>query len=333
MKNPDYQQISKYHYNWWKIIIIILTFPIVLLLSLIFAIKFLPYLFKYPRKGKSKEMGIEINSVEHYKYDIKEKGLLNLDAPSELFNETIIKTKDGDISAVYLINPNSNKWIIGLHGFKRNKYMGIRNIMHFYQQGYNIISFDGYAHGNTYGTRSDFGITNALVLNEVVSFVKQTYNPTELGILGVSLGASSALYFAQNYYKQNPVNWMIADCAFSQAIPQIRFFLQKYIKIPWYLMSLGINFNFKVVSKTALKRFNLLKDWVSTKGLPILFIHGEKDGFISQSNAYVMHKLKSIADSKTELAIFYGADHSESIVIDFDRYNVLTNEFKDKFMK
>ncbi|QHX35773.1 alpha/beta fold hydrolase [Spiroplasma sp. TIUS-1] len=333
MHNSNYRQISKYHYNWWKIIIIILLFPIVVILSLLFAIKFLPYLFKYPRYGFSKSLGVEINSVDHYKLDIKEKGLMNLDAPSELFKEIVIKGSKGDISAVYLINPNSNKWIIGLHGFKRNKYMGIRNVMHFYQQGYNIISFDGYAHGKTYGTKSDFGITNALVLDNVISHIKEIHNPSELGILGVSLGASSALYWAQNYYTENQVDWLIADCAFSQAVPQIRFFLQKYIKIPWYLMSLGINFNFKIVSKSWIKKFNLLKSWSTTKGLPILFIHGEKDAFITLSNAYVMYDMKAIVDAKTEIAIFSNADHSESIVKDFDKYNSLTTQFKQKYIK
>ncbi|WP_237243850.1 alpha/beta fold hydrolase [Spiroplasma clarkii] len=99
-------------------------------------------------------------------------------------------------------NKDSKKWVIGLHGFKRNKYMGLRNVFHLYDKGYNIVCFDGFAHGLTYGKYSDFGLTNSKVLNDVIMWLKNTYEVEEIGVFGTSMGATTSLYFAKNIMKK-----------------------------------------------------------------------------------------------------------------------------------
>ncbi len=294
------------------------------------AIVFVPYLFKYPRKGKYK--GVEFNTYEHLLYDLDRKKMTNFNIKKEQIREFNIGPLSEQISALMVRNKNSKKWIIGLHGFKRNKYMGLRGIYHFYNQGYNLISFDGFAHGSTYGTYSDFGLTNSKVLNEVIKFVKESFDVEEIGVLGTSMGATSALYFAKNYYKENKIDWLIADCPFAQAVPQIRFFLQKYMVLPWWFMSLGINYNFRRYAKASIKEVNLLKGQESIDDLKVLFIHGKKDDFIMYHNSVVMYHLKHLAENskQSELKLYENAKHSSSMHKNMEDYMKTTIGFAKK---
>ncbi|AOG60015.1 hydrolase [Spiroplasma helicoides] len=305
--------IKKYMYDTFKVTFIIIFFPIVFILSFLCSRLFIPYLFKYKREGVTKQ-GHELNTWEQVEYDVKTRGIKDFAIRKENVEEIIIGSEIGKVSALQVINPEnkSNKWVIGLHGFKRNKYIGLRNCNFFYKKGYNILTFDAYAHGKTFGKKSDFGVTNAKILNNIVTWIKSTYNPEEIGIVGVSMGASTGLLFAKDYYQQNKVNWLIADCPFIEAVIQIRFFLKKYVKLPWIFMSLAINRNFKKYAKSDISKMNLFNGYENFKELPILYLHGYKDRFITYNCSVVMFNLKKEVEEKpiSDIVLFDNADHS-----------------------
>ncbi len=307
------KKLKKYHYNWLNITLMILLFPIVLILSILCSIIFVPYLFKYTREGKYK--GVEFNTYEHLLYDLEAKKINNFNIKKEQIREFNIGPTSEQISALIVKNKGSKKWVVGLHGFKRNKYMGLRGVFHLYEKGYNIICFDGFAHGSTYGKYSDFGLTNAKVLNEVITWVKNSFEVEEIGVFGTSMGATSAVFFAKKYYEKNKIDWLIADCPFTQAVPQIRFFLQKYMIIPWWLMSLGINRNFRRYAKMNIKDVNLLKEDNNINDLRILFIHGKKDDFILYHNSVVLYSLKNLLEKVklSQIKLYENAKHSSSM--------------------
>ncbi|AHI53355.1 alpha/beta hydrolase [Spiroplasma culicicola] len=327
------KKLRQYHYKWWNVTIIVIFFPLVWLMSWLCSKIFLGYLFNYKRSGTTKK-GIELNSYEHLLDDLANKKVSEFDIEKDQIREFNIGKLSEQISALIVRNKKSTKWVIGLHGFKRNKYIGLRNVYHFYKQGYNIITFDGYAHGKSYGVKSDFGVTNAKLLNEVISWVKNSFEVSEIGVLGVSMGAASSLQFVNTYYKDNKIDWLIADCGFSNAVHQIRFFLQKYLLIPWWLMSLGINKNMRKKTKTNIKEVNLLKLDQSISDLRILFIHGKQDDFIMYHNSVVMYYLKTNQEPehKSYIKIYDNAKHSSSMHMNLNDYHKLTLNFINKKM-
>ncbi|ASZ09079.1 alpha/beta hydrolase [Mesoplasma chauliocola] len=326
------KELKKYKYTFLKVIGTIILFPIVLIVSFILTKFFNPYLFKYPRVGLDEE-GLQVNNLEHYLRDIKQKNLKNMKLTKKQIEIFEIGKKDKKISCLILKN-DSNKWVVSLHGFKRNKYIGLRNSIHFYKKGYNIISFDAYAHGETYGKYSDLGLTNSKVLNEVIDWVKNNKSVEEIGVLGVSMGAATAIYWAQQYYHVNQIDWLISDCSLTNPVEQIRFFLKKYFKLlPWWIASFKINSYFKKHSKTDLDEMNLQVNLNTFDELPVLFIHGKKDSFIDYNNSIVMYYEKSKTSSNNELKIFDNAEHSMSIVDNQKEYAKLTLDFVNKYMK
>ncbi|WP_339021721.1 alpha/beta hydrolase [Spiroplasma endosymbiont of Atherix ibis] len=322
------KKLKKYYYNWFNLTLMILLFPLVLILSMFCAIIFVPYLFKYPRKGLYKGV-VEFNTYEHLLYDLKIKKISNFNIKKEQIRDFKIGSLKQEISALMVRNKNSKKWVIGLHGFKRNKYMGLRGIYHFYDQGYNLVTFDAFAHGLTYGKYSDFGLNNSKVLNEVISWVKKSFDVEEIGVFGTSMGATSALCFAKKYYELNKIDWLIADCPFAQAVPQIRFFLKKYMKLPWWLMSLGINYNFRRYAKKSIKEVNLLLGFENIGDLKVLFIHGKKDDFIMYQNSVAMYHLKLMTEDikLSKLKLYDNAKHSSSMHKNIENYIETTISF------
>ncbi|RUO85830.1 alpha/beta hydrolase [Spiroplasma endosymbiont of Megaselia nigra] len=323
------RKLKKYNYNFWRILLVIIFFPVVLLLSFICSKVFIPYLFKYKRNGLDQN-NIELNSLQQLEADVKAKKLRNFMIKPDDCQETFIEFNNNKISTLILEHPHSSKWVVGLHGFKRNKYLGLRNVYHFYQAGYNILTFDAYAHGNTYGQKSDLGVTNAIILNFLITWLKKNKTPTIIGVFGISMGASTALWYAHQFYLENKIDWLIVDCPFSQPVQQIRAFLHKYIKLPWWLMSLGINKNFRRHSKTNLKQMNLLKKNNRLQDLPILFIHGTKDNFVKYHNSVVMYYLQQNKNAKSEIFLVQKAAHTGALIANQQAYWEKTLSFANK---
>lgn len=327
----SYKKLRKYQYNWFALSCTLIFFPIVIIFVTIFSVAFVPYLFKYKRSGIGKG-GQELNTLSDLEYDGQVKKMPKYNIKENSYKEFFIGNEEEKISVLTMEHENSDKWVIGVHGFKRNKYIGVRNVFHFYKEGYNILTFDAYAHGKTYGKKSDFGLTNSKILDVLVEWIKKTKKTSKIGILGVSMGATTSLMFAKNYYLKNKVDWIIADCPFMQAIPQIRFFLQKYTKLPWWLGTLWINFLFRLHSKTNIKEVNLFWGYEKIKDLPILYIHGKIDDFIMYDNSVVMHYKKSLFDNNKENLIIYdNAKHSQSIVNNYKDYTTRTLNFASKY--
>ncbi|MBH8622767.1 MULTISPECIES: alpha/beta hydrolase [Spiroplasma] len=324
------RKLRQYNYTFFKVLLVIILFPIVLLLSFICSKVFVPYLFEYKRSGIDQN-NVELNTLQQLEADVKAKKLKDFVINENDLQESFIEFNNNKISTLTLEHPTSTKWVVGLHGFKRNKYIGLRNIYHFYQAGYNILTFDAYAHGNTYGNKSDLGVTNSIILNFLITWLKQNKNPSVIGVFGISMGASTALWFVHQFYYENKIDWLIVDCPFSQPVQQIRAFLRKYVKLPWWLISLGINRNFRKHSKTNLKHMNLLKENQRLKDLPILFIHGTKDSFVKYHNSVVMYYLQQQESQKSEIFLVNKAEHTGALVVDQNAYKEKTLAFAKKW--
>ncbi|KAF5275445.1 hypothetical protein FQR65_LT16663 [Abscondita terminalis] len=98
-----------------------------------------------------------------------------------MVEEITVGTDDKKISALIVKNKNSDK-----------------NVSHFYNKGFNILSFDAFAHGKTYGKKSDFGYTNSKVLNDVILYIKNNYSPSQLGVYGVNQKLAAKKASAEN---------------------------------------------------------------------------------------------------------------------------------------
>ena len=81
------------------------------------------------------------------------------------------------------------------------------------------------AHGETYGEYSDIGYTSAHNIVAIIDWLKTNTDVSSIGIVGNTIGATTGLYFCQNFYERL-LKWVIADSAFANLVLQYRYVMK-----------------------------------------------------------------------------------------------------------
>ncbi len=290
---------QKFCYSFSKILLVIFLFPFVYFYSKKYQKKFLAFCFCYQKNGKlqvDNNQEIDINSFEYHNYDCQSKNLKQYGYPinwkQENYQEFIIKNDNNqDISCLTVTQKKqSKKWVIGFHGWTENKYLALRLVSWFYQQGYNILTFDSVAHTKSYGQYSDIGLTCAKDINCLINWIKNNNQEvTSIGLIGNSMGATTINYYLLNYASNNEITWAIIDSGFTNLLVQFRYVMQYRYQKSWWLISNCLAKRYQKFTNSNIKKYDLLKKSKSRFKIPRLLIHGKKDDFVPFFMANIIH--------------------------------------------
>lgn len=252
----------------------------------------------------------------------------------ENYQEFFIKNSSNqNISCLTVIQKQkSTKWVIGFHGWTENKYLALRLVSWFYEQGYNILTFDSVAHGKTYGQYSDIGLTCALDVNCIINWLKNNYQVSSIGLIGNSMGAATINYYLLNYAPSDTINWAITDCGFSNLLVQFRYVMQYRFKKPWWLISNGLHKRYQKFTNTNILDYDFFKKtnfWFKT---PFLLIHGQTDDFVPFFMANVIHNVQIKIDNKNYDYLFLdNIGHVETLSNAYEIYSSKITTFINKY--
>lgn len=332
---------KKFRYSFSKILLTILLFPLVYRNSKKYQKLFFRFCFTYKRNGTIKindQKVIDVNSFEYHYYDIHEKQLNKYNYPidfnSQNYQEFIIKNGNNqDISCLSIIHKNpSSKWVIGFHGWTENKYLALRLVSWFYQQGYNVLTFDSMAHGQSYGQYSDIGLTCAQQdVKYLIQWIKDNHQVTNIGLIGNSMGAATINQYLLNSNSKD-ISWAIADCGFSSLLVQYRYVMQYRFKKPWWLISYGLAKNYQTFSQTNIKNYDLIKRAKKGFKVPTLLIHGKEDDFVPFFMSDMIHKYQKKYNYKNYDYLFLdNVGHVEALPKAYDDYIDKIKQFINKY--
>ena len=210
------------------------------------------------------------------------------------------------------------------HGQTANRYAALKYADIFYRAGFSVLIYDERYFGESGGTCCTLGQEESLDLAEILAQVRRRFGENCLVALhGESMGAATAL-LALRY---TSVDLIIADCPFADS--ELLFFqwLGNYLPIPPALILPFFEFVARV-------RFGYLVGETSPiaavreADVPICFMHGKADTLIPCSHS---EELCSVCrDDRSELHLFEGADHAQSITSDRARYERILLAFLDK---
>lgn len=303
-----------------------LGYPLGYFLSKKYIHEFNTFCSHYHREGKViADQTIEFNSLEHAIYDmkiLKNFPQIHLNPTKQQINEFMLD----EISCLTILNENpTTKWVIGFHGWTENKYLTLRLTDAFLAQGYNVLTFDSYAHGLSGGQITDIGYTTANhYVDKIINYLDQTYQATEIGLIGNSMGASTILYWASTH-QNKLVKWAVADCGFVSLLEQYRYVLQYRNNRPWWLItSRMIKDQIKIHNVNLLAEYNIANK-IASCTLPILFAHGTYDNFVPVYMAKKMYEKQNNKLSKLYLP--KGIDHCKIIQDDHENYLKIIDEF------
>ncbi|AVP49420.1 alpha/beta hydrolase [Williamsoniiplasma luminosum] len=307
--------MKKYKYNWWRILILVMTFPVSIFIGIKFKNKSLNSCFQYNRD----------NNIQEFLDDLKKKNM-QLEIPIDLIENFDIKSDKGNISALKLMHENSDKWVIGLHGWTENKFLALRLVMHIYNMGYNVITFDAFAHGKSYGEKTDFGYSTIPLVDEIIKYLKTDYKPQEIGLIGNSMGASAAILYGETGAYASGLKWIIADSGFSNLNNQFNSSMEGMFKINWIFLNMFIPHGFKKITGLDPRKYDLLK--YINYDIPTMFIHSKTDTFVPCWMSQVM--FEKHGNSNDVLWTPTGPDHFNVIADLNQEYKEKTKKFINK---
>ncbi len=192
----------------------------------------------------------------------------------------------------------------------------------------NTLLVDQRAHGKSSGTVITFGVKERFDCLYWANYAAKRFGPkTPIVLAGVSMGAATVL-MASDLGLPNSVVGIIADCPYSSPSDIIRKVCKDMGLPP------SISFQFVKIGAKLFGHFNIeaasAKCAVKNANIPILIIHGEDDRFVP----YEMSKeIESACSGKGLCAIFPGAGHGLSYIVDPQRYEYLIKDFCQKCIK
>lgn len=241
-----------------------------------------------------------------------------------------MKSFDGyELHVEYVPNenaPDPKKFVIISHGYTSTRYGALKYLNKWMELGYNCVIYDDRHHGMN---RADFFTPCTLGVKEskdLMAVIDDTYRrygeDIYLGLHGESMG--SALQITALKYKPK-VHFIFNDCGFAEVTNVLKVGMCDIFHLPGWLIY-PASFVCTILygwSFTKNRPIDSLKD----NTIPICFIHGEDDDFIRCSNS---KEMAAANPAYSELHLFPGAKHAESMYKDEPRYLEIMKAFLNK---
>ena len=210
------------------------------------------------------------------------------------------------------------------HGQTANRYAALKYADLFLRAGFSVLIYDERYFGESGGDCCTLGQEESLDLAEILAQLRRRFGPDCLIALhGESMGAATALLSLRH----TSVDLIVADCPFADSEQLFREWLGKYLPIPpglilpWFRFVARRRFGYRVRESSPIAA-------VRQAEVPICFMHGAADTLIACRHSEELYR--ACRDGRSELHLFDGADHAQSITSDRARYERILLSFLQK---
>ncbi len=197
-----------------------------------------------------------------------------------LFKSEIPVVNSGNSSSGSSKTRTSDKTIIMVHDYERNKYQfssdTLELVKKLNEKGFNVLIFDTRASGESDGNMVTLGIKEKY---DVLGAVKQARDrgAKNIYILGFGSGAASAIIASGEKVREaGYIDAIIADSPYAEIGKYLDKILPERIIFPHFPVSNLTGLFIKIVTGS-LNSVSPTDSLLSMKPKPVLFIHGEKD--------------------------------------------------------
>lgn len=255
-------------------------------------------------------VGIPVTSA--WILTVPKRDFSELQAPTTKYEvvEVVSRSDNMRLAGWYLPNANAHNALLLVHGKDESRSSTLYG--HFAElasgletRGFAVLMIDLRGHGKSPDAHLSFGVYEQQdVLGGIDWLRNHGFTDKHIGVLGVSLGASSSILAVA----QEPgVGGLVTDCGYADLTPVVTQEWPKTSHLPGWVL---IPTNWAV---QALFHYNLfeVKPVEAMRRLihtPVLIIHGDADKLINVSHAHELQQANPTAD----LWIVHGADHAAS---------------------
>lgn len=209
----------------------------------------------------------------------------------------------------------ADRTIILFHGYRS---IGTRDfscaVKSYYNMGMNVLLVDQRAHGASEGKLITFGVKER---RDVLSWVEYILNTegknSKIFLGGMSMGATTVLLSVGLGLPEN-VKGIIADCGYTSPVDIIRKVAVETFKIKGVVIIPLLNLGCKLLGHFSLYGISTV-DALKNNNIPLLFIHGKKDGFVPCDMSCQAYEA---AGGAKKIVLVDDADHGFSYLVDPD---------------
>ena len=239
--------------------------------------------------------------------------------------EVTIDTGDVTLSGFYFENDLAGDCgVVLLHGYTGTRYGALQYAPLFWERGCDLLAYDHRGHGASTPTLHTFGYYEKEDLAAAVDWftARAGLEPADVGIVGVSYGASTALQAAPLL---PDAAFILADSAYQDLESILRY--QGYEQfgnvamffLPGALIAAELRTGGDVQAISA-------QDAIAKAEMPILLVHSQQDEYTPPSHAETIYARSD--KGRTVLHLYdWGSPHAQDIITNFDAYKADVDQF------
>lgn len=244
--------------------------------------------------------------------------------------DVYVTSQDGlKLHGYWIPAENPRGTILLAHGYRSTMLVDFGLAFAFYHAlGMNILVPHQRAHGESEGRYITFGVKESEDMKCWIEFHNKNFGMHQMILSGMSMGASTVLYLADQQLPEN-VKCIIADCGFTSPKAILDVVFRGVVHIPsgpslWAAdlfarLFAGFNLNQKD-TKQVLKNAKL----------PVMMVHGLADDFVP---SFMSQQGYDICTGVKELLLVEGAGHGVSFLKDKETYTKRIIAFLEKHLE
>ncbi len=231
--------------------------------------------------------------------------------------EVTIDNRDGlKLVGHWFERQNAKRVVICFHGWRSGWSTDFAPAVPFFEnEDCSLLLVEQRSHGKSEGEYIGFGVYERFDCLDWIEYAHAREPELPIYLCGISMGASTVL-MASGLGIPSCVHGIIADCGFTSPRAIWAHVMKKNAKIGEKLSYPLANY---FISKKAGYRGEDAStiDAMKVCRVPILFVHGDADGFVPLS--MTEQNYEACASDKT-LLVVKGADHGTSYIVDPESY-------------
>ena len=271
----------------------------------------------------------EIKKTSYAKYY---KSIVASDAWLKSHNaqDVCVLSKDGlKLHGLWIPAENPRGTILLAHGYRSTFLVDFGLAYAFYHAlGMNILVPHQRAHGKSEGNYITFGVKESEDMQCWIEYHNRTYGMHQMILSGLSMGATTVLYLADQNLPSN-VKCVIADCGFTSPHAILDVVYRTVVHIPSGASLWAANLFAQIFAGFGLKEKDT-REVLKNAKIPVLMIHGLDDDFVP---SYMTQQGYDACTGEKELLLVEKAGHGTSFLADKEAYTSKIISFLEKHLE